>query len=1072
MRINFAAYSLSREVIKKNYPQALFVLAAFLLMVLVSYIFVSGILRDRLLANAEDNLFSAEAHIRAALVEPEIALNTSFPIVLNMIKRNASQEELLAYLKSTTAWMRQNQRGLMGFQGIYGYIRGEFLDSLEFSPGEAYVPQTRPWYQTAARSGDAPVAYTAPYHAMKTGETVISAVKNIVDPEGNRYGILVIDMNMDWINEYIKTIRLGSGGYGMVVSQNMVIMTHPDEAALGKQLQELGGAFGDISRRLRVGEELSALQYDDPDGGRTIVFFRRMFNGWHVGLVTPTTAYYRDLYYAAFILSALGLVLMCALTYLLLRISAAKMKADEDSLSKSTFLAKMSHEIRTPMNAIIGMSELVLREDLSPKAREYAGNIRQAGNNLLSIINDILDFSKIESGKLDIINATYSFASIINDVIAIIKMRLNEKPVSFITMIEGSLPAILTGDEARVRQVLLNLLANAVKYTREGSIVLSIHRVNNSDGGEQTKDDKAQQKILLAFEVADTGIGIKKEDMEKLFGNFVQFDKKQNRNIEGSGLGLAISRNLCLLMGGDITATSEYGRGSVFTALIPQLVEDDTPFARVEYPETKAALVYENRPLHGASILYTLESLGISCAQAHTRKELMEHLATGARRPVRLFVFASPDLFDEARELLQNRDAPGGGSRSAEAEPALILLSEYGQAPRRDFPAVFMPLQPVAVANILNGTQSNSAYQTLKSPGIRFVAPDARVLIVDDIEINLNVAEGLLSPYKMSIDCATGGLEALQLAKKNRYDLVLMDHMMPGMDGIETTAAIRAWEEAQKKENPEFPGATPIIALTANAISGMREMFLEKGFNDYISKPIEIVKMDELIARWIPAEKRIKTGDGVKPEAPDAPGGLIIPGVDVKRGITLTGGKEEWYLKVLAQFQKDAAKRLDWFKELPREDISGFVIQAHALKSAAATIGAAKAAQEAAALEAAGKAGDLQAIGGTLPLFHKHLTELIEGIEKTLQEKNEEAKAAAPPLRPERSTLSASLALLKEALEAKKMREIDRLLAELEQQPLDAETRERIKAVADKALLGEYQEAAGGIDGLIGRGHL
>ncbi|MDR1374045.1 MAG: cache domain-containing protein, partial [Treponema sp.] len=199
------------EVLKKNYPQILFVFAAFLIMVLAGYFFVSGILRNRLLTNAGDNLFSAEANIRAAFAESEISLNTSFPVVLGMIKQNAPQEEILEYLKTTTAWMRQNKEGLMEFNGIYGYIRGEFIDSLEIQPDEDYIPQTRPWYQTAVRTGNMAVAYTAPYPDIKTGETIISAVKNIVDEEGNYHGILAIDMTMEWITAYIKTLRLGSG---------------------------------------------------------------------------------------------------------------------------------------------------------------------------------------------------------------------------------------------------------------------------------------------------------------------------------------------------------------------------------------------------------------------------------------------------------------------------------------------------------------------------------------------------------------------------------------------------------------------------------------------------------------------------------------------------------------------------------------------------------------------------------------------------------------------------------------------------------------------------------------------
>jgi CheY-like chemotaxis protein len=700
-------------------------------------------------------------------------------------------------------------------------------------------------------------------------------------------------------------------------------------------------------------------------------------------------------------------------------------------------------------------------------------NIRQAGLNLLSIINDILDFSKIESGKMDLTSAEYQFASIINDVIAIIRMRLHEKPIRFVTMIDGSLPAVLEGDEVRVRQILLNLLTNAVKYTNEGSIVLSVSRRESPEEAAKTYSDGEEPKIVLAFGVADTGIGIKKEDMEKLFGEFTQFDRQQNRGVEGTGLGLVISRNFCILMGGDITVASDYGRGSVFTAIIPQIVRDSAPIAVVERPETKNVLIYDDRSLYADSLAYTMESMGVSCARALS-KDNFTALLEG-----RQFIFVSPSLLDEAREILLNRS----GFSGADAEPALILLTDDWQAGRSDVQTVSMPLQPLALANVLNGQKSDTERHEGEHSQVRFIAPEARALIVDDIDINLDVVQGLLSPYEMTIDRASGGREAVRMAQENQYDLVFMDHMMPDMDGIEATAAIRAWEEKSLPQMFLLKTRLPIVALTANAISGMKEMFFEKGFSDYLSKPIEIAKLDEVMARWIPAEKRIKAGVEKKRTTFSGESSLHIPGVDVKRGINMTGGTEAGYRKVLAQFYKDALERLDGIKAFaaiiadgnvigdrsdsagpdPGEDVFAFSARVHAIKSAAGTIGAEAVSEKAAALEAAGKAGDIKAIHESLSGFCEDLTELLQGIRAALEEALEEKKGG-PANGAGKKAMAETLSALRVALETKNMKETDRLLADLEQAAADAVTTERIMDISDKVLVGEYEEAVKSIN--------
>jgi CheY-like chemotaxis protein len=321
----------------------------------------------------------------------------------------------------------------------------------------------------------------------------------------------------------------------------------------------------------------------------------------------------------------------------------------------------------------------------------------------------------------------------------------------------------------------------------------------------------------------------------------------------------------------------------------------------------------------------------------------------------------------------------------------------------------------------------------------------------------------------MTIDRATGGLEAVRMAQENHYDFVLMDHMMPGMDGLEATAAIRAWEDSQQAlENPALSFGEdetqrnprkriPIIALTANAISGMKEMFLEKGFSDYLSKPIEIAKLDEIMTRWIPAEKRIKTGREIKRETFAGERALSIPGVDVKRGIKMTGGTEAGYRKVLAQFCKDAAKRLSVFAAPPAETAANdFATQAHAIKGAAGTIGAAEVSAEAETLETAGKAGDTAAIRKALPLFHERLARLVEGIGTALEEDRKEAKA--PPFGEGNEVFVDTLTALRAALETENMKETDRMLEELER-IAETEMAEQITDISDRVLMGEYSKA-------------
>jgi signal transduction histidine kinase/CheY-like chemotaxis protein len=742
-----------KRVIKINYSQLIFVFAAFLLMVLVSYISLSAIVRRHLTRGVESALSLAEANIKTGLSETEATMNNLTHIVQNMLDGGASQDGLTEYLVNSTRWMRRENSWLFGFYGAYGYIRGEFIDGIGLNPTEDYIPQTRPWFDAAVRnSGDsAVIAYTEPYIDARTGEVVITAVRNVYGNSGEYYGIIAIDMNTTWFKDYVGSLTLSDGSYGMILNQYMVVVGHPDEAYISRQMQDISGGYRAIYDALMRDHGILSMVITDVGGVAAIVSFKRMFNNWHVGVVTPVRSYYRDVYYTAAVLSALGFVLMLGLCYILMRLSAAKLHSDEESRSKTSFLARMSHEIRTPMNAIIGMSELAERDYGRPEALGYIRDIKQSGANLLAIINDILDFSKIEAGNIQITAARYDTASLLNDAMTIIRFRLMEKPVELVTDIDPSIPSHMTGDETRIRQILLNLLSNAVKYTESGSIKFSARC-----------DMIGTDAVLLTFSVADTGVGIRREDISSLFQDFTRVDMNRNKNIEGAGLGLSITRSLCRAMGGDIAVSSEYGRGSVFTATLSQACADYAPLGALEKKST-------------------------------------------------------------ARE---------------------------------------------------------------ETPEVSFTAPDFRVLIVDDIPINLMVAEGLLSPYNMDIRTCASGKDAISMLSKEEYGLVLMDHMMPEMDGVQATAAIRAMGGRFKN--------IPIVALTANAISGMREMFLENGFDDFLTKPIDIQKMHEMIERWVPEEARSRGNEAMDSGDLASRGfaGAGIDGIDLDEALRKMGGDE------------------------------------------------------------------------------------------------------------------------------------------------------------------------------------
>lgn len=506
----------------------------------------------------------------------------------------------------------------------------------------------------------------------------------------------------------------------------------------------------------------------------------------------------------------------------------AKAVAEEASRAKSDFLANMSHEIRTPINAVLGMNEMILRESSDDVITTYASNIKSAGNSLLGIINDILDFSKIEAGKIEIISAEYSLLSVINDLVNMIRNRVDDKGLRLFLDFDPGLPKGLIGDEVRIKQVITNLLSNAVKYTEKGSITFGIKF-------EETGDDDGS--IMLRIYVKDTGIGIKPEEIDKLFAEFERIEEKRNRNIEGTGLGMSITRNLLEMMGSTLNVESVYGEGSVFSFTLKQRVADRQPIGDYE---------------------------------ATLSQQLM------------------------ARE--KHRE--------------------------------------------------------------RFFAPGARVLVVDDNEMNLMVFGSLIKQTRVKTDSAQSGDEGIALSEKTKYDMIFLDHMMPEKDGIETMCEIRG-----NAANPNVD--TPMICLTANAISGARDEYIEAGFDDYLTKPIDTDKLEDIMLKYLPEELIDKysavnedPGDETGSDIPDELRALTGSMIDVKAGMKNSGDKGAYLglLKIFYESIDEKTEELNCF--FGENDLKNYTIKVHALKSSARIIGAADFGEEAQRLEEAGKAGN------------------------------------------------------------------------------------------------------------------
>lgn len=724
-----------------------------------------------------------------------------------------------------------------------------------WQPDEDWKVEERQWYIDTEKSYKG-VNISVPYYDQQTGNYCITISQVVYGAGGEFLGIFGIDFFIDKLINVLGE-SYNENGYAFLVDSDGIIINHPnpnfqmtnDKTTSIEDTNYSNAFHSDSSTVIKDydGKLMTCMSKKNTTSGFTVMVVNRL---WSI--------YANSVIFSVLFLFLFGICIIAVIALInrLIRwqqdvnrqLLASVNAARAAEKAQSQFMAQMSHEIRTPINAVLGMNEMIMRESSDSEILDYSSNIKRAGNTLLNLINGILDYSKIESGKMEIIPASYETAELINDMANMITERANKKGLDLITDIDPDIPKTLYGDDLRIRQIISNILTNAVKYTDKGSVTLHM--------GGVFIDNETYDLLVM---IKDTGIGIREEDMDGLFQSFKRLDSEKNRNIEGTGLGIAIVQRLLKMMGSKLEVDSKYGEGSIFYFRLQQKVIDKTPIG--------------------------------------------EHISSHA-------------------ELAK-----------ADAGKSLTTVN-------------------------------------------------ADVLVVDDNDMNLKVAAGLMKRCNIVPDMAVSGDECIKRIKSKHYDIVFLDDMMPGKNGTETLQIL--------KQNGLIPDDTVIIMLTANAIAGAKEKYMQEGFDDYLSKPIEAAMLEKMFEKYLPNGKIISDADANAEqngsEASTTLEKLASAGINTEKGLEYAMNSEEFYIELLTAFTDGAAgKTADIIRDFDTKNWQDYRTRVHALKSTAKTIGADKLSEKALQHEMAAKDGNTDQISADfenlIGLYKKTVSDIRSAIE-------------------------------------------------------------------------------------------
>lgn len=752
----------------------------------------------------------------------------------HMVANGATNKEIVEYItreSSNTASQFDST-----YTGIYGVINGQYVDGVGWTPPDDYDPTARDWYKDTVKAGGQPII-VSPYVDAQTGNVIISVCKALSDNKS----VLGLDLTLTGVQETVEKISINGNGYGFILNYDGTVVAHHDSGEKGKNYSRDDGKTELFNKVTSVGKGNFEMTVD---GKKSTVFVDKVLDQWYLVIVVESSALMKDTRSVLIVSALIGLLVFALISafyiigymherkvnkrmeemkaveqkreYEAKILMLEKSAADSANKAKSDFLADMSHEIRTPINAVLGMNEMILRESKDENILEYSSNIKSAGHTLLSIINNILDFSKIEDGKMALVPVEFDTAELIVSLVNSISERARAKDLDFIVDVDESVPSRLFGDDVRISQVIMNLLTNAVKYTETGTVTLRVR--NSGTGGGNVK---------LRFDVIDTGIGIKDEDLHKLFESFERIEEKRNRHIEGTGLGISIVCKLLAMMNSKLDVESQYSIGSTFGFDLELRVVDPEPMGNLEERKKNASVGQDKK----------------------------EHL----------------------------------------------------------------------------------------------YAPDAKILVTDDNAMNLKVAVNFLKLFGITPVTCSSGMEAIEKIKKEHFDIVFLDHMMPKMDGIETLKVLH---------DEGCLNGTVVIALTANAVVGAEEQYLNAGFDGYLSKPIMVDDIENTLKKYLPATETKAPAEEISEQTGSS---LSIEkarslGLNTEAGIGFACGDESFYLELLGDYADSIPeKSADLTSYLDNGDLENYEILVHSLKSGAKTIGADVLSEQAKALEFACK---------------------------------------------------------------------------------------------------------------------